>query len=47
MPWGNGTMDMFPALTRGQWRSVIGAWLHRTVSFMVWLLMGALRLTLA
>ncbi len=39
-------MDMFLALTRGQWPSVIGAWLQRTVSFMVWLLMGALSLTL-
>ncbi len=39
--------DMFRALTRGHWPSVIGAWLHLTVSFMVWLLMGALSLTLA
>ncbi len=39
--------DMFLALTRGHWPSVIGAWLHLTVSFMVWLLMGALSLTLA
>jgi NNP family nitrate/nitrite transporter-like MFS transporter len=39
--------DMFPALTRGHWPSVIGAWFHLTVSFMVWLLMGALSLTLA
>ena len=39
--------DMFLALTRGHWTSVIGAWLHLTVSFMVWLLMGALSLTLA
>ena len=38
---------MFLALTRGHWPSVIGAWLHLTVSFMVWLLMGALSLTLA
>lgn len=40
-------MDMFLAFTRGHWPSVIGAWLHLTVSFMVWLLMGALSLTLA
>ena len=39
--------DMFLALTRGHWPSVIGAWLHLTVSFMVWLLMGALSVTLA
>lgn len=39
--------EMFLALTRGHWPSVIGAWLHLTVSFMVWLLMGALSLTLA
>ena len=39
--------DMFLALGRGHWPSVIGAWLHLAVSFMVWLLMGALSLTLA
>jgi MFS transporter, NNP family, nitrate/nitrite transporter len=39
--------DMFLALTRGHWPSVIGAWLHLTISFMVWMLMGALSLTLA
>ena len=39
--------DIFLALTRGHWPSVVGAWLHLTVSFMVWLLMGALSLTLA
>ena len=39
--------EMFLALTRGHWPSVIGAWLHLAVSFMVWLLMGALSLTLA
>jgi NNP family nitrate/nitrite transporter-like MFS transporter len=38
---------MFLALTCGHWPSVIGAWLHLAVSFMVWLLMGALSLTLA
>ena len=37
---------LFLTLTRGHWPSVIGAWLHLTVSFMVWLLMGALSLTL-
>lgn len=39
--------DMFLALTRGHWPSVIGAWLHLTVSFMVWLLMGGLSVILA
>lgn len=39
--------DMLFALRRGHWPSVIGAWLHLAVSFMVWLLMGALSLTLA
>jgi NNP family nitrate/nitrite transporter-like MFS transporter len=39
--------EMFLSLRRGHWPSVIGAWLHLTVSFMVWLLMGALSLTLA
>ncbi|MEY4705243.1 MAG: Nitrate transporter [Nitrospirota bacterium] len=39
--------DIVLALTRGHWPSVIGAWLHLAVSFMVWLLMGALSLTLA
>jgi NNP family nitrate/nitrite transporter-like MFS transporter len=38
---------MFLALTRGHWPSVVGAWFHLVVSFMVWLLMGALSLTLA
>ncbi len=38
---------MLLALTRGHWPSVIGTWLHLTVSFMVWLLMGALSLHLA
>jgi MFS transporter, NNP family, nitrate/nitrite transporter len=39
--------EIFLALTRGHWPSVIGAWLHLTVSFMVWLLMGALSVTFA
>ena len=38
---------LFLTLTRGHWPSVIGAWLHLVVSFMVWLLMGALSLTFA
>jgi len=39
--------EIFLALTRGHWPSVIGVWLHLAVSFMVWLLMGALSLFLA
>src|SRR5207245_3679119 len=45
--WEHVMTDMLLALTRGHWPSVIGAWLHLTVSFMVWLLMGALSLPLA
>ena len=39
--------DIFSALTRGHWLTLIGAWLHLTVSFMVWLLLGALSIVLA
>lgn len=31
----------------GHWPSLVGAWLHLTVSFMVWLLVGAMSLPLA
>lgn len=40
-------MDMFLALTRGHWPTLIGSWLHLAVSFMVWLLLGALSVVLA
>ena len=30
------------ALRMGHWPTLLGAWLHLTVSFMVWLLFGAL-----
>src|SRR5262245_19347153 len=30
------------SLVRGHWPSLLGAWLHFEVSFMVWLLIGAL-----
>ena len=30
------------ALRSGHWPTLAGAWLHLTVSFMVWLLFGAL-----
>ena len=31
----------------GHWPTLLGAWLHLTVSFMVWLLIGALSLPMA
>ena len=34
-------------LRSGHWPSLAGAWLHLTVSFMVWLLIGAMSLSLA
>src|SRR3990167_884536 len=34
-------------LRGGHWPTLLGAWLHLTVSFMVWLLIGALSLTMA
>lgn len=40
-------MDIFSALRRGHWPTLVGAWLHLTVSFMVWLLLGALSVVLA
>ncbi|MBD0315975.1 MAG: MFS transporter, partial [Nitrospiraceae bacterium] len=40
-------MTLFTALKSGHWPSLIGGWLHLTVSFMVWLLMGALSIALA
>lgn len=35
------------ALRRGHWPSLVGAWLHFEVSFMVWLLIGALAVPIA
>lgn len=35
-------MPVVNALRRGHWPSLLGAWLHFEVSFMVWLLIGAL-----
>lgn len=40
-------MNLTAALRSGHWPSLIGGWLHLTVSFMVWLLMGALSIALA
>jgi len=39
--------DVFLALRCGHWPTLIGSWLHLTVSFMVWLLLGALSVVLA
>lgn len=35
------------ALRSGHWPSLVGAWLHFEVSFMVWLLIGALGVLIA
>jgi len=35
------------SLSRGHWPSLIGAWLHFEVSFMVWLLVGALGIAIS
>ncbi len=35
------------SVKNGHWPSLMGAWLHLTVSFMVWLLIGAMSLPLA
>jgi NNP family nitrate/nitrite transporter-like MFS transporter len=36
--------DIWRRLRDGHWPTLVGAWLHLTVSFMVWLLIGALSL---
>lgn len=38
---------IFSALRSGHWPSLIGAWLHFEVSFMAWLLIGALGVSIA
>lgn len=38
---------MLSTLQSGHWPSLAGAWLHLTVSFMVWLLIGAMSIPLA
>lgn len=40
-------MHLLATLRSGHWPSLMGAWLHLTVSFMVWLLIGALSIPLA
>lgn len=39
--------DIFSALKRGHWPSLVGAWLHFEVSFMTWLLIGSLGVSIA
>ena len=40
-------MAILDTLRSGHWPSLAGAWLHLTVSFMVWLLIGAMSISLA
>src|SRR6187551_2204317 len=40
-------MTILQTLRSGHWPSLAGAWLHLTVSFMVWLLIGAMSISLA
>jgi NNP family nitrate/nitrite transporter-like MFS transporter len=40
-------MAILTVLRSGHWPTLAGAWLHLTVSFMVWLLIGALSIPLA
>ncbi|HMS85404.1 MAG TPA: MFS transporter [Nitrospira sp.] len=39
--------DVWASIKGGHWPSLVGAWLHLTVSFMVWLLLAAMSLPLA
>ena len=41
------SMIILQTLRSGHWPSLAGAWLHLTVSFMVWLLIGAMSIPLA
>ena len=38
--------NLVAALRSGHWPTLAGAWLHLTVSFMVWVLFGALAVAL-
>ena len=40
-------LTIWQSVKSGHWPSLVGAWLHLTVSFMVWLLVGAMSLPLA
>lgn len=39
--------DAWDLLKQGHWPTLLGAWLHLTVSFMAWLLLGALSVPMA
>ncbi len=40
-------MQFVTVLRSGHWPSLVGAWLHLTISFMVWLLIGAMSISIA
>lgn len=40
-------MHPLTVLKSGHWPSLLGAWLHLTISFMVWLLIGAMSIAIA
>ena len=40
-------MDIVRGLRSGHWPSLAGAWLHFEVSFMTWLLIGSLGVSIA
>ena len=40
-------MHPLTVLKSGHWPSLLGAWLHLTISFMVWLLIGAMSISIA
>jgi NNP family nitrate/nitrite transporter-like MFS transporter len=44
---GKTDMTILAVLRSGHWPSLAGAWLHLTVSFMVWLLIGSMSILLA
>jgi MFS transporter, NNP family, nitrate/nitrite transporter len=40
-------MQLVTVLRSGHWPSLVGAWLHLTISFMVWLLIGGMSISIA
>ena len=44
---GGQVSEIWRILTSGHWPSLVGAWLHLTISFMVWLLVAAMSIPLA
>jgi MFS transporter, NNP family, nitrate/nitrite transporter len=47
MNWSPNIQPLSRALRSGHWPSLFGAWLHFEISFMVWLLIGALGVSIA